>query len=274
LGYWKDTADTRLLVKQMQDNIERFSVDKIKKSFLQKKDGLLETTSLKELDIIPLMYQTGYLTIKSYDPATQEYTLKFPNKEVEQALSAHFEKYLVNKAQENGIKKNLNVKAAFKQEDWQKLFSLFRSDCYAKASYELTEKSEKYFHGLLFMFLNGVFLDHEHVSVAAETISNIGQTDIVIKDKLNDTIYIFELKLNKDSYTGLKQISDRDYYGQYINTYKKIVCIGLNIRFNDNNKNHPDPSHRNIDECALLIRRRDDNNNWEDDPIKKFAYSP
>ncbi|TDG95008.1 AAA family ATPase [Cardinium endosymbiont of Culicoides punctatus] len=274
VGYWKDTADTRVLIKQMQDHIQRFSLDKISGNFLQKEDDLLETTALKELDIIPLMYQTGYITIKDYDVDEGKCVLDFPNTEVKEALHAHFGKYLANKAQENGIKKNLNVQEAFKQEDWQKLFYIFRSDCYAKASYELTEKSEKYFHALLFSFLNGVFLGNENVEISAETISNIGQADIVIKDTSNNTIYILELKLNKDSYTGLKQIISRDYYGQYVSEYDKIVCMGLNIIFNDDNKNNPDPSHRNMDECTILVSRLDDNHNWSDDPIKKFSYSP
>ncbi|TDG94944.1 AAA family ATPase [Cardinium endosymbiont of Culicoides punctatus] len=273
-GYWKDTADTTILTDQMEANIERFSIKNIKESLLQTESDLLSTKDLKKLDIIPLMYQTGYLTIKSYDFETQKYTLDFPNQEVKQALYEHFEKHLTNQERTYGIAESLNVQSAFKEEDWQKLFSIFRSNCYAKASYELTEKSEKYFHGLLFMFLNGVFLDNGNVEIAVETISNIGQMDIVIKDKSNHTIYILELKLNKDACTGLKQILDRDYYGQYINEYNKIVCVGLNIRFNDDNKNDPDPSHRNIDACSLLIRRRDHNNNWENDLIKKFTYSP
>ncbi|WP_133282138.1 AAA family ATPase, partial [Cardinium endosymbiont of Culicoides punctatus] len=273
-GYWKDTADTTILTDQMEANIERFSVKNIKESLLQTESDLLSSKDLKQLDIIPLMYQTGYLTITSHDLETQKYTLDFPNQEVKQALYEHFEKHLTNQERTYGIAESVNVQSAFKQEDWQKLFSIFRSNCYAKASYELTEKSEKSFHALLYSFLNGVFLGDENVEISAETISNIGQTDIVIKDKSNHTIYILELKLNKDACTGLKQILDRDYYGQYINEYGKIVCIGLNIRFNDDNKNNPDPSHRNIDACALLIRRRDYNNNWKNDLIKQFAYSP
>ncbi|TDG95777.1 AAA family ATPase [Cardinium endosymbiont of Culicoides punctatus] len=262
-GYWKDTADTTILTDQIEANIERFSVKNIKESLLQTESDLLSTKDLKKLDIIPLMYQTGYLTIKSYDVENQKYTLDFPNQEVKQALYEHFEKYLTNQERTYGIAESLNVQSAFKEEDWKRLFSIFRSNCYAQASYELTEKSEKSFHALLYSFLNGVFLGDENVEISAEMGSNIGQTDIVIKDKSNHTIYILELKLNKDACMGLKQILNRDYYGQYINTYKKIVCISLNIRFNDNNKNDPDPSHRNIDECSVLIQRRDLNNNWE-----------
>jgi hypothetical protein len=145
-------------------------------------------------DPVPLLYQTGYLTIKGYDPQLREYDLGFPNKEVRtEFLGALLPRYLDrSRARAGQPEADLGFHAQNFVRDLQarnvdgfmrRLQSLF-----ALMSYELSDDTERHYQALFFMAftLMGAF-------VQAEVRSAAGRADAVVSTK--DTLYCFEFKL-------------------------------------------------------------------------------
>lgn len=154
-GYWYRTGDPSILLKQMQDNIERLNLSWDKLRFDVTKDDIMVTKSRKALTLEALMYQTGYLTIDKYDPSTKKYFLKFPNKEVRDSFSKNIEEIILEEQEAIGKEDNQHVLTALNEENWPKLLQLFRDSCFANASYEALKDEEKSFQHILHSFLNG-----------------------------------------------------------------------------------------------------------------------
>lgn len=81
-NYWFDSGTPSFLVNLIRE--QRYSLEEVQ----QRKVGELAFSAyeLENLAIVPLLYQTGYLTIKSYDPVQRLYELCYPNREVEDAF--------------------------------------------------------------------------------------------------------------------------------------------------------------------------------------------
>ena len=67
------------------------------------------------------------------------------------------------------------------------------------------------------------------VGSQSEILTSIGRIDLVLPSK--DTVYIFELKINKDPQVALQQILDKRYYEKYLDQGKHLILIGLSFRF-------------------------------------------
>ena len=78
--YWFETGTPSFLVKKLKDSA--FDIRKFTDRTLYASEGMLKDYTGDSLDPVPLLYQTGYLTIVDYDSIAREYTLGFPNEEV------------------------------------------------------------------------------------------------------------------------------------------------------------------------------------------------
>ncbi|TDG95792.1 AAA family ATPase [Cardinium endosymbiont of Culicoides punctatus] len=266
-GYWYRTGDPSILLNQMRDEIDRFDLDWEKLRFYVTQDDIMFTQSKKPLSLEALMYQTGYLSIDTYNPANGQYALKIPNEEVRVALTQNIQEVFLDEQKEIGVHHKEHVLAALQQEDWTRLLQLFRDACFANTSYEALKDDEKDFQNILHAFLNGVC--HHTVGgprIRVEEHSGSGRSDITMDDIKNNVVYIIELKKNQSAEVAIEQIEQKNYSGKYFRK-KKIVHIGLNCIFN-----REDINHRNINECMIEVKRQDSNNNLTKDPKKKFVF--
>jgi hypothetical protein len=169
---------------------------------------------------IPLLYQSGYLTIKKYDPAFAAYTLGFPNEEVkygfiEELLPAYTSIPMVNDWTIGRFIKDLQ---AGNVESFMTRFKSY----FSRVPYEFYTATEK-FNQLVFYLiftLMGQFVKVEEHSI-------IGRSDAVVET--DDAIYIFEFKLDENATAeeALKQIDDKGYATPYLSSGKKIVKVGV-----------------------------------------------
>ena len=174
--------------------------------------------------ILPLFYQSGYLTIKHYDKRSRRYTLGFPNEEVKVGLTQMFIPYYVNPDTNatysacwyicEGLMDG-NVETAL-----QAARSYFASIPYQEGTLKDAPTTEGHFTAMLyvvFSFLN--FYVCSQVRVAK------GRMDILIKTA--DTVYVMELKLDGTVDEALRQIEDKGYAIPYETKGKKLIKIGL-----------------------------------------------
>jgi hypothetical protein len=178
---------------------------------------------IDKLQTLPLLFQTGYLTIKSFvqDEDDTFYYLNFPNREVEAA----FESYLLDEY--SGVnKERVEVYAS----DMVKMLRNGEIDVFmdklklffTNIPNDIHIGQEKYYQTIFFIVFRLIGL-----RIEAECSTNIGYIDAVAQtDKY---IYIFEFKLNKSPEAALKQIHDKRYFQKFINSDKEVILIGANF---------------------------------------------
>ena len=172
-------------------------------------------------DALPLLYQSGYLTIKKYDPMFQEYTLGIPNKEVRDGLLNSLIPHYVNPRRSDNDAFLLGFCKAVYRNDIEAALEHMRTYM-ATIPYDLENHSEKHYQTifyLMFSFLN--------IYIRTEVKSAIGRADAVMH--MPDTIYVFELKVDKSADEALAQIDEKGYMLPYRTEGKRLVKIGISF---------------------------------------------
>lgn len=218
-NYWFETGTPKFLIqliKEREYNIE--PLDQLETSELS-----FSTYEIDKLELVPLLFQTGYLTIKDYrkDQFGGLYTLSYPNYEVKNA----FLTYLLNAYNE--------ADAALTESHLRGLiFALQSNDLagffdslavfFANIDYDLQINQEKYYQTifyLIFLLLG--------VRVSAEVKTNRGRIDAVIV--LSDRIFLFEFKLDGSADEALAQIKETDYPQKYGGRGIPVTLVGANF---------------------------------------------
>ena len=172
-------------------------------------------------DPLPVLYQSGYLTIKEYDPDFQIYTLTYPNKEVRKGfIESLMPAYVHLPARENtfyvvSFIKDLRVGKL--DECLERLKSFF-----ASIPNKLDNKKEKHYQTIFYLFFR---LMGQYIDVEVDT--SVGRADAVVK--LADTIYVFEFKVDGTPEEALAQINSKGYAIAYEAGNRKIIKVGVNF---------------------------------------------
>ena len=172
-------------------------------------------------DALPLLYQSGYLTIKKYNPTFQEYTLGVPNREVRNGLLNSLIPHYVNPRRSDNDAFLLGFSKAVYRNDIEAALEHMRTYL-ATIPYDLENHSEKHYQTifyLMFSFLN--------IYIQTEVKSAIGRADAVMH--MPDTIYVFELKVDKSAEEALAQIDEKGYMLPYHSEGKRLVKIGISF---------------------------------------------
>lgn len=185
-----------------------------------------------EIDIIdfrPLLFQTGYLTVKEYDFINNIYTLGYPNKEVKDAFLSYIAATFVEKSPGDLGYLNTYLRLSLMNNDLNGFFKYLKS-IFSSIPYQLHIANEAYYHSLfyLIMELTGIEMD-------LEVSTNKGRIDGVIE--FEKVIYIIEFKYLSDNKnveellnTAINQIKTKEYFTPYLKKGKSIkyLAIALN----------------------------------------------
>ena len=173
---------------------------------------------------LPLLYQSGYLTIKKYNPILQRYTLEYPNREVKIGmLKSLAPNYLSPISLDNN---------SLVGDFLEKLYeadvegAMVRLKAYlASISNRLSNKSERDFQTVFYLIFN---LMGAHMRV--EEDSAIGRADAVVY--MPDAVFVFELKYDGSAEEAIKQIDEKGYLIPYSAEGKRLFKIGVNYDSN------------------------------------------
>ena len=170
---------------------------------------------------IPLIYQSGYLTIKDYDRDVLLYTLGFPNDEVRYGFLNFLVPYYTGVTDdETGfhIAKFMRELRSGDVDAFMERLQVF----FAGIPYELSNNTERHYQAIFYVVftLLGQF-------VQAEVRSARGRADAVVQTK--DAVYVFEFKLNGSAEDALKQIDERGYLIPYVLDGRRLVKVGVNF---------------------------------------------
>ena len=202
---------------------------------------------------MPLLYQSGYLTIAYYDPWVQRYELKIPNNEVRKGLIDCLMPIILKRtvADNNSLVAAM-ARAIFKSNLSDALTAL-RSyiakipyDVITKEQWEDKESREAFYQLLLYMAFSML-----NSTVDSEVKGILGRADVVIKTKAN--IFVLELKVDDTVENALAQIDDKGYAIPYESDGCKVTKCGVSIASEQRNITH----WRIIDAEGNIIEDKD-----------------
>ncbi|MDD5992815.1 MAG: AAA family ATPase [Prevotellaceae bacterium] len=184
-------------------------------------------------NILPLLYQSGYITIKNYDNVTRLYTLDIPNNEIRVGLMENLLPNYVHEYDVEGGTMIGDMYLALLNEDLDEMFRLLQAYLLT-VPYCDNANSEGHYQQLLYVIFS-LFGRYVEVEVRTPT----GRVDVVMKTA--KALYLFELKLNKSSETAMKQIDLKDYASKFSLCGLPIVKVGINF----------DPERRTISDWEI-----------------------
>jgi GTPase SAR1 family protein len=217
LNFWFTSGLPHFLSKIMKERLI-FDVENTKTNIIE-----LEKYDIDNLDLIPLLFQTGYLTVKSIDRSTRDMVLDYPNSEVRESMYSFMIDSIAKNEHRSGASiTNRDLLKAFQEADLERVKALLNALLSGLPSETFDKKSEGLFHGLLhFVFqLLGMY-------IKSEVHSSRGRADSIVETSTH--VFIFEFKFNRSAAEALTQIKDKKYADKYRVFNKTIIGIGVNF---------------------------------------------
>mgnify|MGYP001094440703 CR=1 FL=1 len=215
-SYWFETGTPTYLVELLKRNhydLERMATEETNSDVLNSIYG--------DEQPIPVIFQSGYLTIKGYDKRFGLYRLGFPNKEVEEGFINFLMPFYTRF---NKIEAPFEIQKFVHEIETGQLDAFFNrlKSFLADTPYELISEQERHYQNVLFIIFKLVGFYTE-----VEYHTSEGRVDLVLKT--NDYIYIMEFKLNGSAEEALQQIHDKHYAQPFQSDKRKIFKIGVNF---------------------------------------------
>ena len=172
-------------------------------------------------DPVPVLYQSGYLTIKEYDPLFNLYKLAYPNSEVRYGFTESLLPSYVHLFPRENTFYIVSFIKDLMRGDIESCLERTRA-FFASIPNDLENKTEKHYQTIFYLLfrLMGQYVD-------TEVKSAIGRADAVVK--LKDVIYVFEFKFDGTPEEALAQIDSKQYAIPYTADGKRIVKVGVNF---------------------------------------------
>ena len=175
---------------------------------------------------LPMIYQSGYLTIKDYDKRRQTFLLDFPNNEVKSGfLTMIASNYLNTKKNASNIAQDL----AFSLEDGElEVFHKTLTSFLAGIPYTMRRKEneperERYFQYTFYLLLRLMSV----YTILVEKEQSEGHVDCIVETPKH--IYIFEFKLDGSASEALQQIEEKGYAREYASDARQLYKIGVSF---------------------------------------------
>ncbi len=218
-AYWFSSGTPTYLINMLR----KFKVlpAKIGRSLARSSAFDAPTENLKTLT--PLLYQSGYITIKGYDKMSQLFTLDLPNKEIKVGLfESLLPYYLEGMYAEEGDVAIAQMSVLIRQGDMDGALRLLQ-EFLGTMPYCNNTNYEGHYQQVLFI----IFTLLTHFVVDVEVHTPNGRVDVVMETE--DTLYLIELKLNKSAQSAMQQINLKQYGQRFARCGKPIVKVGVNF---------------------------------------------
>jgi hypothetical protein len=214
-NYWFETGTPTFLIKQIRQHkrvdFEHQLVD----------SSAFMSYDIENLQLLPLMFQTGYITILNRDEFGL-FNIGYPNKEVKESLL----RFMIGsfRETETSLSTPIAIKLyqAFNANDLDKAMRIIKSIFKNIPNHIFIADKEYYYHSIIYLIflLLGQYVE-------CEINTNDGRLDAVLKTK--ERIYIIEFKLDQSAQIALQQIKNKKYYEKYTTDQRAIFLVGINF---------------------------------------------
>ena len=215
--YWFETGTPTFLVSLLKQT--GYDITRLAENDVEIDSDMISGVNDYINDPIPVLYQSGYLTIKGFDRMFGIYNLGFPNMEVKKAFMKMLLSCFAPVPEKEGnvlISKLYKALVAGKPEEMMRILE----GMFARANYQIQGDAEKDFQYAMYIIFE---LLGEYVQTEKQT-SN-GRIDIFLQIK--DFVYIMELKVDASADDALKQIEEKGYDRPFADDPRQIFRIGV-----------------------------------------------
>jgi Predicted AAA-ATPase/PD-(D/E)XK nuclease superfamily len=214
--YWFKTGTPTFLIKKLKE------ADYYNLNDLRVTRQVFDSYALDNLELRSLLFQTGYLTIRKYDPDSGIYTLRYPNQEVEEALSSHLIGALLHRPPADSASPVVDIRDAFFRNDLAKVVLIINAMLKDVPSLLLDDKKEHFYHALVHLHFRylGFFIQ-------SEVHTSDGRMDAVVHTPTH--IYLLEFKIDQSAHAALAQIRQKAYADRFQADGKIVVGMGVNF---------------------------------------------
>ena len=216
-NYWFETGTPTYLVELLKEN--HYPLEHL--TYEQATADTLTGIDTVDSSPIPVLYQSGYLTIKDYDPEFETYTLGFPNKEMEEGFTRFLLPYYAHIRSGSSAFHIVNFVKEVRSgniDGFMKRLQSFFSD----TPYELVRDLELHYQNVLFIIFRLVGFYAQ-----AEYHTSEGRVDLVIRT--DQFIYVMEFKLDGTAEEALQQIEEKQYALPFVSDSRRLFKVGVNF---------------------------------------------
>jgi hypothetical protein len=220
-NYWFESGTPTFLVELIKN--KNFDLSNLENIEVGKNE--IKAYNIENLGIIPLLFQTGYLTIKTVEDQ-MIYKLGYPNNEVESGFNLNLAKSfsqnkitvpVIHRLKKLLINKNL-------EEFIEQIKSVFAGLVNINIPKSLQDR-EAYYNSIFYLVVN--LLTDNNLNVYSEVLTSEGRIDSIVETENN--IYIIEFKANQTAEKALQQIKDKNYADRFKIKDKELVLVGINF---------------------------------------------
>ena len=216
-GHWFETGTPTVLVKMLQ----KFQTDITQLDGSRARSTEFDAPTEQMQSVLPLFYQSGYLTVKDYDRELDEYTLGYPNQEVRLGVIDALVPFYV---WENTLKTHnsiTDIYRAIRAEDLPEAFERLKTFLSA-VPYAEGATSEGHFQQMLYVVfsLMGMYL-------LTEVRTATGRMDVVWQSRTD--VYVIELKIDRPAQEAIDQIDRKGYLVSYALDGRRLHKVGLSF---------------------------------------------
>ena len=216
-SYWFETGTPTYLVKLLKHS----HYNLYNMAHTETDADVLNSIDSTSVNPIPVIYQSGYFTIKGYDREFGIYRLGFPNREVEEGFMKYLLPFYANTDKVDSSFHIQKFVREIRSGDYDSFFRRLQS-LFADTPYELVRDLELHYQNVLFIVfkLIGFY-------VKAEYHTSEGRIDLVLQT--DRFIYLMEFKLNGTADDALRQINEKGYALPFAADPRQLFKIGVNF---------------------------------------------
>jgi len=215
-NFWFESGAPTFLIKKLKEEPLLLEPEPLYAS-----ETFLGQFDIDNMPSLSLMFQAGYITIKSYDPISQLYTLAYPNYEVYASLQIYLLEVFAHISHNKAEQLSSDLFITFNNRDISSAIQLIRQ-LFAHVPYQLHIPQERYYHALLIMACVSA-----KIKCHSEYSTSHGRIDLLLE--VPSTQYVIEIKFNEKPEVALDQIIERRYYERLTIDKKPIILLGLSF---------------------------------------------
>ncbi len=215
-NFWWETGTPTFLIKKLREGFH-YDLNQLEASHV-----MFESFTLANLNWLALLFQTGYLTIQSYDSEYRLYTLDYPNLEVKDTMHQHLLAAFRETVNTDSLPLLVKIKKALEKGELERVIELI-DVLFSSIPYQIfQQKQEAFFHAVLHLSFSGIGL-----LVESEVSTAKGRVDTVVHTKKR--IYVMEFKLDAPAQSALEQIREKRYGSPFLKQEKEVIALGVSF---------------------------------------------
>ena len=218
-NYWFASGTPTYLVEMMQ----KFHILPSDISRMEAMSSEFDAPTENMQSIIPLLYQSGYVTIKDCEPEADLYTLDIPNNEVRIGLMKSLLPLYASLQSGRGMTAAAKMSLALRKEDIDGALKLLQAYLLT-VPYCNHANSEGHYQQMLYIIFS---LLGQFNGLDVEVRTPTGRVDMVLRT--SKALYLFELKLNRSAEAALQQIDLKDYASRFALDGLPVVKVGIDF---------------------------------------------